>query len=60
MAAKAARTVPYHTASPEYPPQIRDFYHDQDDCPYGKKIKREHRERGAGGKRTCTECIKLG
>jgi Mn-dependent DtxR family transcriptional regulator len=55
-----ARVSPYHTTSPEYAPQIRDFFHDHDDCPEGKKIKRENRKSGAGGKRTCKECIKLG
>ena len=51
---------PYHTNSLEYPPEHRNVYHDHDDCPDGKKIKPEHRERGDGGKQRCKECIKRG
>jgi hypothetical protein len=50
----------YHTNSPEYPPQHREVYHDHDDCPDGKRIKREHKEHGTGSKKRCKECIKLG
>ena len=28
--------VPFHTNSPEYPPEHREVYHDQDTCPDGK------------------------
>ena len=50
------RVPPYHTNSPEYPPKHREVYHDKDTCPDGKRIKREHRESGTGGKRHCFEC----
>jgi hypothetical protein len=50
----------YHTNSPEYPPQHREVYHDHENCPDGKRIKREHRVSGMGGKKRCKECIKIG
>ena len=49
----------YHTNSPEYPPSHREVYHDTDTCPDGKRIKPEHRENGAGGKKHCIECERL-
>ena len=54
------KVAPYNTNSPEYLPQHRNVFHDQDDCPDGKRIKREHREAGSGGKAHCKECTKLG
>jgi hypothetical protein len=54
-----AKVSPYHTNSPEYPPQHREVYHDKDTCPDGKRIKREHREEGTGGKQHCRECDKV-
>ncbi len=55
-----AKVAPYNTSSPEYPPTHREVYHDHDDCPDGKKIKREHRQSGKDGKKPCKECAKLG
>jgi hypothetical protein len=55
-----AKVAPYHTDSPEYPPQHREVYHDHDDCPDGKRILPQHRKSGTGGKRRCKECEKLG
>ena len=54
-----AKVAAYHTNSPEYPTQTREVHHDHDDCPDGKRIKREHRVSGTGNKRRCKECIKL-
>jgi hypothetical protein len=54
-----ARESPYHTSSPEYPPQHREVYHDKDACPAGKQIKPEHRERGNGNKKHCHACYKV-
>jgi hypothetical protein len=51
---------PYNTNSPEYPPAHREVYHDHDDCPDGRRIKREHKEPGQGGKKRCKECVRLG
>lgn len=51
---------PYHTNSPEEPPEHREVYHDHDNCEYGKRIKPWHKESGNGGKARCKECIKLG
>jgi hypothetical protein len=50
---------PYHTNSPEYPPEHREVYHDYMDCKDGKRIKPDHRLEGKGGKKRCKECIKL-
>lgn len=55
-----AKAPPYHTNSPEYPPQHRNVYHDHDDCPDGRRIQLRHRESGTGGKPRFKECIKLG
>lgn len=38
-----AKVSPYHTNSPEYPPQHREVHHDHDDCPDGRRIKPQHR-----------------
>ncbi len=54
------KVSPYHTNSTEYPPQHRNVHHDHDDCADGKRIKREHKEPGTGGKPRCKECINLG
>ena len=54
-----ARVSSYHTNSPEYPPKDREVYHDKDTCPDGKRIKDEHRERGNGSKKHCSECYKV-
>ncbi len=55
-----AKVSPYHTNSQEYPPSHRNVHHDHDDCPDGKRIKREHRENGTGNKPRCDACIRLG
>ena len=55
-----SKVAAYNTSSPEYLPQHREVYHDHDDCSDGKKIKREHREPGTGGKKRCKVCINLG
>lgn len=54
-----ATVNPYHTNSPEYPPEHRDVYHDKDTCPSGKRIKSEHREKGKGNKEHCSQCKKV-
>jgi len=55
-----AKVPAYHTNSVEYPPHHRNVHHDHDECPDGKRIKPEHREKGIGNKPRCKECIKLG
>jgi len=55
-----AKTDPYHTDSPEYPPSHREVYHDHTDCQYGKSIKKEHRKDGKGDKPRCSKCRDLG
>ncbi len=54
-----AKVKPYHTETPEYPPEHRRVYHDHDDCPNGRRIKPEHRQPGTGNKLRCLECEKL-
>ena len=52
------KVAAYHTDSPEY--SHREVHHDHDDCFEGKKIKREHKTLGTGGKPRCKECVRLG
>ncbi len=54
-----SKVYPYHTNSPEYPPEHREVYHDHDDCFEGKKIKSWHQLSGTGGKQHCKVCIRL-
>lgn len=54
------KVAAYHTNSPEYLPQHRNVFHNHDDCPDGKRIKREHKEAGSDGKPLCRECARLG
>jgi hypothetical protein len=42
----------FHTTEPEDP----EVYHDDDECPYGKNIKSEHRAYGTGGRDKCSWC----
>lgn len=55
-----AKCPPYHTNSPEYPPKERNVYHDDDDCPDGRRIKPEHRRSGTDNRPRCDACIRLG
>jgi hypothetical protein len=55
-----AKIAPFHTNSPEYPPEHRNVHHDNDACSEGKKIQPKHREAGTGGKPKCSVCQKLG
>lgn len=48
----------YHTTLGEY--KHRNVYHDHNNCPDGKRIKKEHRTPGTGGRPRCDECKKLG
>lgn len=50
---------PYHTVVPEYGGE-RDVYHDQSECPAGKRIKPEHRQAGTAGRPRCKDCMRLG
>jgi hypothetical protein len=54
-----AKIDPFHTNSPEYPPEHRNVYHDDDKCPDGKRIMQKHRISGKGGRLLCKECAKL-
>jgi hypothetical protein len=50
---------PFHTDSPEYPPEHRNVYHDNSACPDGKRIKPQHRLSGTAGRPRCMECAEL-
>ena len=39
--------------------EIAGTQHDLATCPYGRRIKDEHRERGTGRKKHCSECYKV-
>lgn len=51
-----AKIHPYHTNSPEH---RREVYHDQDDCPDGKRIEHKHRVEGTDNRKHCLECEKI-
>ncbi|WP_437731165.1 hypothetical protein [Sorangium sp. So ce1335] len=55
-----AKVEEFNTSTPQYPPEHREVYHDQSECKFGKAIKPEHRLRGRGGKKHCSECERLG
>ncbi len=54
-----SKVSPFHTDSPEYPPEHRNVYHNDSDCPDGKRIKPWHRKPGEGNRPLCKECAKL-
>lgn len=49
----------YHTNSKEEPPKHREVHHDHENCSEGRKIMKEHREEGDGGKPLCKVCKEL-
>jgi hypothetical protein len=53
------KVAPYHTVVPEYGGE-RNVYHDQRDCPPGKRIKPEHRTSGIAGRPKCKDCQAIG
>jgi hypothetical protein len=53
------KIAPFHTNSPEYPPEHRNVHHNDDACPNGRRIKPEHRIPGSGDRPLCKECAKL-
>ncbi len=56
-----ARVPAYHTTTNEdFPPSHHDVYHDRDDCPAGKRIRREHGREGTASRVRCEDCVKLG
>jgi len=54
-----SKVPPFHTNSPEYPPEHRNVYHNDSDCPDGKRIQQRHRISGTGNRPLCKECAKL-
>ena len=50
-----ARVSPYHTILVEHPPE-RNVYHNDDACPAGSKIKKEHWKAGTAGRPLCEDC----
>jgi hypothetical protein len=53
------KMAPFHTNSPEYPPDHRNVYHNDSDCPDGHRIHPWHRVEGTGNRPLCKECAKL-
>ena len=49
----------YYTNSIEEPPKHRQVYHNNSECPDGKRIKPEHLSYGDDGKPLCDACKKL-
>jgi hypothetical protein len=54
-----AKVNPFHTSVPEYGGE-RNVYHDQSECPAGKRIKPEHRTPGTAGRPKCKDCQNIG
>jgi hypothetical protein len=52
------KVAPYHTSVPEYGGE-RNVYHDNNQCPDGKRIKEEHKKAGTDGRPLCKECNRL-
>jgi hypothetical protein len=46
----------YHTSENAHPPH-QNVYHDRDNCPDGRRIKRKMP--GRGNRRKCRECVKM-
>jgi hypothetical protein len=49
----------YHTSVPEYGGE-RNVYHDQSECPAGRRIKPEHRALGTDNRPKCDDCKRIG
>lgn len=54
-----AKVLPYHTSQPEYGGE-RNVYHDQSECPAGKRIKPWHKRSGTAGRPKCDDCKNIG
>lgn len=50
-----ATVSPFHTSTDEEPA----VYHDQSECPDGRRILPENKVWGTDGRRRCDECDKL-
>lgn len=53
------KVAPYHTVVPEYGGE-RNVYHDQIECPAGKRIKPEHKTSGKAGRPKWQDCQSIG
>jgi hypothetical protein len=50
----------FHTDSDDYRPEDKLVYHDNDECQYGKEIKRDGNQvAGTDGRRRCYRCDEL-
>ena len=50
------KVLPYHTIILETEGE-RDVYHDQSECPAGRRIKPEHKSSGTAGRPKCLDCL---
>ena len=53
-----SKVYPFHTTEEEDHPHS-PVYHDDDQCQYGKAIKKENKEYGDAGRNKCDRCIEL-
>lgn len=53
------KVAPYPTSVPEYGGE-RDVYHDQSECPAGRRMKPGHRTRGTDRRPKCKDCLRIG
>jgi hypothetical protein len=50
----------FHTDTDDYRPEDKLVYHDNDECHYGKQIKRDgNAKSGTAGRRRCDRCDEL-
>lgn len=55
-----AQVAEFHTDSDEYRPEDKLVYHDNDECGYGNRIKRDgNAVAGTAGRRRCERCDEL-
>jgi hypothetical protein len=56
-----AKVNSFHTASDWYGAEEKQIYHDQENCGFGARVKRDHNDiPGVGvGRRLCKECARL-
>jgi hypothetical protein len=53
------KVPPYHTSSIHYTSEERNVYHNDNQCPAGKRIKPEHKTAGTANRPLCKDCQRL-
>ena len=54
------KVSPFHTDSTDYPDEERRVYHDQSECGYGQRVKRDGNDiPGTDGRDLCSRCADI-